>query len=71
MTDGRPRPPQAAVAASGETLFEITIIGAAARCAAIDAATGVEVVVTGPANAAETHLKTLALRKLRARLERS
>ncbi|MBB3974444.1 DUF6898 family protein [Hansschlegelia beijingensis] len=58
------------VATPGEVLFEFVVRGGAARCAAIDAATGVEVVVVGPAAASEAHLKAVALRKLRLRLAR-
>lgn len=57
--------------APGETLFEFVTRGNATRCAAIDAATGVEVVVIGPAGAAEAHLRLVALRKLRMRMARS
>lgn len=60
-----------AVAASGEVLFEFTTIGASTRCAAIDAATGLEVVIVGPASASDEHLKRIALQKLKARLERA
>jgi hypothetical protein len=38
------------------------------RVAAIDAATNIEVVVMGPAKAAQSDLKRLALQKLKARL---
>lgn len=55
-------------AAPGEVLFEFTTRGNATRCAAIDAASGVEVVVVGPPSAIETQLKAVALRKLRMRL---
>ncbi|HVI28558.1 DUF6898 family protein [Hansschlegelia sp.] len=58
------------VATPGEVLFEFIVRGNATRCAAIDAATGVEVVVVGPAAASEAHLKAVALRKLRLRLAR-
>lgn len=58
-------------ATPGEVLFEIAIRGGFARCAAIDVATGVEVVVVGPPTpAAEAQLKAVALRKLRLRLSR-
>ena len=50
--------------------FEITRIGATAKVAAIDAASGIEVCVLGPAHAAESELKRLAVAKLRARLAR-
>lgn len=68
---GRPSSPRGVEVSSatpGEVLFEIAIRGNSARCAAIDVATGVEVVVVGPPSAAETQLKTVALRKLRMRL---
>ena len=60
--------PGADSAAPGEVLFEFITRGNATRCAAICAATGVEVVVVGPPSAAETQLKAVALRKLRMRL---
>jgi hypothetical protein len=51
-----------------EVLFEFTQIGAAVRVAAIDAASGVEVTVMGPASATRGDLQRLALGKLKARL---
>jgi hypothetical protein len=51
--------------------FEITRVGATAKVAAIDGASGVEVCVFGPAHASERELKQLALAKLRARLART
>jgi hypothetical protein len=53
-----------------EVYFEITLVGAHAKVAAIDGASGIEVMVLGPAHAAETELKRLAVAKLRARLAR-
>lgn len=50
--------------AEREVIFEITRIGDAQRVAAIDVATGIEVVVQAPANAALVDVRTLALRKL-------
>jgi len=47
-----------------EVIFEITQIGSAARCAAVDVATGVEAIVQGPATAQRSDLEALALRKL-------
>ena len=47
-----------------DVIFEITRIGDAQRVAAIDVATGVEVVVQAPANAALVDVRALALRKL-------
>lgn len=49
---------------AGEVIFEITRIGDAQRVAAIDVATGVEVVIQAPANAALADVRALALRKL-------
>lgn len=70
---GRPGPSGSRVstAAPGEVLFEFMTRGNATRCAAIDVATGVEVVVVGPATAVETQLKAVALRKLKLRLARA
>jgi hypothetical protein len=60
---------------SGETptdvIFEITRIGDAQRVAAIDVATGTEVVVQAPANAALADVRALALRKLERALSGS
>ena len=47
-----------------EVIFEITRIGDVQRVAAIDVASGVEVVVQAPANAALADVRALALRKL-------
>ncbi len=55
---------------SREVYFEITFVGTTAKVAAIDGASGIEVSVLGPAHAAETVLKRLAVAKLRARLAR-
>jgi hypothetical protein len=54
-----------------EVYFEFRAIGAAMRVAAIDAASGVEVVVMGPASASQADLQKLALAKLKARLAAS
>jgi translation initiation factor 1 (eIF-1/SUI1) len=51
-----------------EVYFEMTRLGASVRVAAIDAATGVEVTVVGPASAAQSDLQKLALAKLKVRL---
>ena len=48
----------------GEVYFEFRQIGNYLRCAAIDAATGREVVVSGPVNYGTEHLKRVALLKL-------
>jgi hypothetical protein len=54
-----------------EVYFEFTAIGRVVRVAAVDAATGIETVVMGPANAAVADLQQLALGKLMARLAKS
>ena len=53
-----------------EVYFEFTAIGVSVKVVAIDAATGTEVSVMGPANAAQSDLERLALGKLKARLAR-
>jgi len=55
---------------SQEVYFEFIVIGAVVKVVAIDAATGTEVSVMGPANAARSDLERLALGKLKARLAR-
>jgi hypothetical protein len=54
-----------------EIYFELRAVGAAVRVAAIDARTGIEVVVMGPAAASRADLQKLALAKLKARLAAS
>jgi hypothetical protein len=51
-----------------EVYFEFTALGAVVKVAAIDAQTGLEVSVMGPAGAPRGDLQRLALQKLRARL---
>ena len=55
---------------SREIYFEFTVIGSAVKVVAIDALTGTEVSVMGPASAAQADLERLALQKLKARLAR-
>lgn len=50
--------------AERDVIFEITRIGDVQRVAAVDVATGIEVVVQAPASAALVDVRTLALRKL-------
>jgi hypothetical protein len=52
------------VSGEREILFEITRLGDIQRVAAIDAATGVEVVIQAPASAALADVRALAMRKL-------
>jgi len=54
----------------GEVYFEFTVVGSAVRVSALDAATGLEVTVVGPAVTPKTHLERLALAKLERRLAR-
>jgi hypothetical protein len=56
---------------SRDILFEFTAVGAVMKVAAIDAATGIEVMVMGPVHASRADLQKLALAKLRRRLETS
>ena len=53
-----------------DVYFEFTAIGSTVKVVAIDALTGTEVSVMGPAGAAQADLERLALGKLKARLAR-
>lgn len=52
-----------------EVLFEFTRIGNQMRVAAFDVDTGIEVIMIAPTTASQHHMKTLALAKLKRRLE--
>lgn len=52
-----------------EVLFEFTHVGNQVRVAAVDASTGVEVIVIGPAIATQSQMQSLAMRKLQRRLQ--
>jgi hypothetical protein len=54
---------------TGGVYFEFTPVGASVKVCAIDAATGIEVSIVGPARASRADLRQLALQKLRARLK--
>lgn len=54
-----------------EVIFEITRIGEIQRVAAVDVATGIEVVVQAPASAALADVRALAMRKLERALRGS
>jgi hypothetical protein len=56
------------IPASG-VYFEFTPVGTSVKVAAIDAATGTEISVIGPARASQADLQQLALQKLKARLK--
>ncbi len=62
--DGRPSAP-------GDVYFEFIRLGAQIRVAAIDAATGTEVVVIAPVTATRIQMQNLALAKLKRRLEQA
>ncbi|WP_417684262.1 DUF6898 family protein [Roseibium sp.] len=53
----------------GEVYLEFQAVGRQVRVTAIDAASGLEVVVFGPHTAGQSDLKALAIRKLQRRLE--
>jgi hypothetical protein len=53
---------------SGEVIIEMRPVGAVVRVAAVDVATGTEVIVFGPATAPQRALEELAVAKLRRRL---
>ncbi len=52
-----------------EVYFEFTQIGAQMRVAAIDAATGTEVIIIAPVTATQIQMQNLALAKLKRRME--
>ncbi len=54
--------------ADREVYFEFTAVGAVVKVAAIDAQTGLEVIVMGPIGAPRADLERLAMQKLKARL---
>jgi len=54
----------------GEIYLEFRAIGQQVQVIAMDAATGIEVSVFGPASAAQGDLKRIAVRKLQRRLEK-
>ena len=51
-----------------QVLFEFTAVGAVMKVAAIDAKTGIEVMVMGPSHASRADLQKLAMAKLKKRL---
>ena len=51
-----------------EVYFEFTAMAGSVKVSAIDALTGIEVSVVGPAGAARADLQRLALHKLKAKL---
>lgn len=55
--------------APNEVYFEFTTIGRHMKVSAIDATTGTEVSIVGPATASQADLQRLALQKLTRRLQ--
>ena len=54
---------------TNDVYFEFVAIGRNVKVSAIDAATGTEVSIMGPASASQADLQRLALQKLVARLK--
>lgn len=52
----------------GEVIIEMRPVGAVVRVAAVDVATGTEVIVFGPSTAPQKALEELAIAKLKRRL---
>ena len=57
--------------ADGEVYFEFVQVGQQMRVAAIDAASGVEVIVITPVSASKLQMQQVALAKLRRKLGES
>lgn len=53
----------------GEIYIEFVRIGQQVKAIAVDASTGLEVSVFGPANVSQADLQALAVRKLKKRLQ--
>ena len=51
-------------------IFEFHPIGGSVKVSAVDAATGIEVSIVGPAHASSKELQRIALQKLQLRLKR-
>jgi translation initiation factor 1 (eIF-1/SUI1) len=59
----------ASTTGGSDVFFEFTRVGGQIRVAAIDSRTGTEVVVIAPLTATQIQMQTLALAKLKRRLE--
>jgi len=55
-------------AGTSEVIIEMRPVGAVVRVAAVDVASGIEVIVFGPATAPQKALEELAVAKLKRRL---
>lgn len=58
-------------AQTGEIYIEFQHVGKAVRVAAIDATTGTEVVIMGPATASKGELQRVAIQKLKAQMAKA
>jgi len=54
----------------GEIYIEYKQVGQTMKVIAVDAATGTEVVIMGPASAAQSHLQKVAIQKLKMQLKK-
>lgn len=54
---------------SSEIYLEFQAVGQTQKVTAIDAATGIEVVVLGPLNATREHMTQIAVKKLKRRIQ--
>lgn len=54
----------------GEVLFEFRRIGTSVKVSAVDADSGTEVSIVGPASASQSHLRRVALQKLQFVLDK-
>jgi hypothetical protein len=61
--------PGSKAAGPNDVYFEFTQIGGQMRVAAIDAKTGIEVIVIAPVTATQIQMQNIALAKLKRRLE--
>lgn len=57
--------------APGEVYIEYKQVGQTMKVTAVDAATGLEVVIIGPASAARSHLQKVAIEKLKMQLKKA
>ena len=66
-SDNKPSGP--GTSSGAEVFFEFTQLGGQMRVAAIDAKTGIEVIVIAPVTATQVQMQNIALAKLKRRLE--
>jgi len=55
----------------GEIYIEYKQVGQTMKVIAVDATTGIEVVIMGPASAAQSHLQKVAIQKLKMQLKKA